>query len=78
MGFLKVVLIIVAIYYSLKLIARVFLPIILKKIMEKYGISHNQQQRKQTSKEGEVNIKETPANKKKYAGGEYVNYEEVK
>ncbi len=78
MEFFKIVLIIIAVYYGLKLLARILLPFLLKKLLEKYGISHNQQYHSQTSKEGEVNIKDSPKSKKKYSGGEYVSYEEVK
>lgn len=77
MEFFKIVLIIIAVYYGLKLLARLLLPFLLKRLLEKYGISPNQQYQSQSTKEGEVNIKDSPKNKKKYSGGEYISYEEV-
>lgn len=78
MEFFKIVLIVIAVYYGLKLVARLLLPFMLKKLLEKYGISPNQQYQSTTSKEGEVNIKDSPKSKKKYSGGEYISYEEIK
>lgn len=82
MGFIKVVFIIIAVFYGFKLIARIMLPIVLKKLMQKFGNSHQSHnfshQQSDKKKEGEVNIKKTASNKKRFTGGEYVNYEEIK
>lgn len=82
MGFIKVVFIIIAVFYGLKIIARIMLPIVLKKLMQKFGNSHHSQnysqQQSGPKKEGEVNIKKTTSSKKRFTGGEYVNYEEIK
>lgn len=83
---LRVLLIVLLIYFGFKLIIRWFGPIILryflkkvgKKFEQKFGQANpmaGQQQRKQ----GEVTIDKKPKNKRKSKNdvGEYIDYEEI-
>jgi hypothetical protein len=83
-GVLRVILIILLIYYGLKILSRLFAPILIKyvakKAEERFGgqFGQYQQPKKEQTKEGEVTIdkapKTTTSNKKV---GEYVDYEEI-
>jgi hypothetical protein len=81
MGFLKVILIIVAIYYGLKLALRYLLPWFIKRQFEKMQQFHtggfNQQQQPE---KGKVTVQYNQKNKKNNHSneGEYVNFEEIK
>ena len=82
-GFLRIILIILLIYYGLKILSRIFAPYLVKYVAKKaeqrFGGQFGQQQSKQEQqKEGEVTIDKAPktetSNKKV---GEYVDYEEI-
>lgn len=79
MGFIKTVFIIVFIYLCLKWVAKYLTPILLKHIIGKYSANQQQWQTKNdTTKEGDINIKQpTTEQKKKFSGGEYVDFEDV-
>jgi hypothetical protein len=70
---------IVAIYYIVKFLARLFLPILAKKMVEKAGQQFQQQQQQyqnQQQNPTDINIKsDKPREKKKV--GEYIDYEEL-
>ena len=84
---LRVLLIVLLIYFGFKLIIRWFGPIILRYFLKKVGkkfeqkfnqfdpMAGQQQQRKQ----GEVTIDKKPKNKRKSKNdvGEYIDYEEI-
>lgn len=84
-GLMRTILIILLIYYGLKILSRIFAPYILKYLSKKvekrfgeqFGEQFNNQQYK-SQKEGEVTIDKMPnqtqSNKKV---GEYVDYEEI-
>jgi hypothetical protein len=84
-GVLKVLLIILCIYFLYNLFIRVFLPLLLKQsiksFQKKFGIEndwmHNQSSHK---KEGEITIefKDKPTQKGSSKDDEYIDYEEVK
>lgn len=84
-GVLKVLLIVLLIYFGLKLIIRWFGPIllryILKKVGKKFGQDFSQfgQQGRKKEKEGEVSIEKKPKNtpRSKKDVGEYIDYEEI-
>ena len=86
-GVLKVLLIVLLIYFGLKLIIRWFGPIllryILKKVGKKFGQDFSQfgQQNKRSGRkrEGEVTIEKKPKNSRrsKKDVGEYIDYEEI-
>ncbi len=83
-NFMKTILIIVAIYYVLKLIARFVLPLFLKKMMQKVEKKFKEQQHQNSSnethvKEGETIIDKAPSTRAENSKnvGEYVDYEDV-
>ncbi len=81
-GVLKIILIIALIYYGLKVVTRLFGPLLLtyvtKKAGEKFKKQFEQYQNPSYSNEGEVTIekksKRTSTNKDV---GEYIDYEEI-
>lgn len=84
-GILKTVLYFFAFYYIFKFLARLFLPIVVKKVVEKAGQNfQNQYQSQQTQNQKASNNDEIiynnptttkPRETKKV--GEYVDYEEI-
>ncbi|OUR90719.1 DUF4834 domain-containing protein [Flavobacteriales bacterium 34_180_T64] len=86
MGFLRTILIILLIYYGVKILSRIFAPYLLrymsKKMQERFGQQFNQQEQKTkgaSHKEGETVIDKVPqsdtsSNKNV---GEYIDYEEI-
>ncbi|WP_394348917.1 DUF4834 family protein [Formosa maritima] len=83
-GVLRVILIILLIYYGIKILSRIFAPYLMKyvakKAEERFGSQFGQYQspKQEQTKEGEVTIDKAPktrsSNKKV---GEYVDYEEI-
>ena len=82
-GFLRTILIIMLVYYGLKLIARYLFPVLFNKMMNNVEKKVRQQQGYQKpqdiSKEGETTIERKPVQNKESNKnvGEYVDYEEV-
>lgn len=81
---LRVVLIVLLIYFGLKLIIRWFGPILLRYILRKVGKKFEQKFSQfdpsgQTKKEGDVSIDKKPRNTRKSNKevGEYIDYEEI-
>ncbi len=83
-GVLKVILIILLIYYGLKVLSRLFAPLLVKYISKKaeqkfggqFGSFNNRQE--PPKKEGEVTIEKMPNKKSSNKDvGEYVDYEEI-
>ena len=90
MVFLKTLLIILLVYYGLKILIKLLKPYLLKYIAKKAGqrfertfghnpYNQNAQKRKSEDKEGSVSIDQVPTKKKgsKSDAGEYVDYEEI-
>lgn len=84
-GILRTLLIILLVYYGIKIITRIFAPLLLryiaKKASQRFGAPYGEFQRKSyddIKKAGEVTIEKMPdiktSNKKV---GEYVDYEEI-
>lgn len=83
-GFVRTILIILLVYYGIKILSRIFAPYLMrymsKKMQEKFGGQFQQQQNQtQQHKEGETVIDKVPnressSNKKV---GEYIDYEEI-
>ena len=83
-GFLRTILIILLVYYAVKILTRMFAPYLVrymsKKMQQRYGGQFQQyQEPRQQYKEGETIIdkmpeKESSTNKKV---GEYIDYEEI-
>ncbi|MDO7171326.1 DUF4834 family protein [Mariniflexile sp. AS56] len=82
-GFIRTILIIILIYYGLKVLSRLFAPLLLKyiakKAEQKFGGQFQQRPQQQpTKKEGEVSIDKVPNVKTSNKDvGEYVDYEEI-
>jgi len=84
-GFLRTVLIILLVYYGIKILSRLLAPYFLrymsKKMQEKFGGQFQQQQYQQNPKrkEGETVIDKVPQQRKTSDKnvGEYVDYEEI-
>lgn len=82
---LRVVLIVLLIYFGLKLFIRWFGPILLRWVLKKIGKKFEQRfhqydpTRSQKRTEGEVTIDKKPKNKRKSKNdvGEYIDYEEI-
>lgn len=78
-GLLKTLLWIFIIYYALKFLARLFLPVLAKKVVEKASEQfqqQNQQYQKQQQNTSQTNIKsDKPKETNKV--GEYIDYEEI-
>ena len=89
MGLLRTILIILLIYFGIKILSRLFAPVLMrfvaKKAEEKFGQQfggfQNQanQKQQQKSKEGETVIDKMPNQSKQSNSdvGEYVDYEEI-
>lgn len=82
---LKVVLVILLIYFGIKILSRIFAPLLLKYLSKKatqrfggqFG-SFQKQKEQQPTKAGEISIDKMPENKSTNSNvGEYVDYEEV-
>ena len=82
---LRVILIVLLIYFGLKLIFRWLGPVILRWMLKKIGkkfeqrFNHFDPQREQKRQKGEVSIDKTPKSKRKSKNevGEYIDYEEI-
>jgi len=83
MGLLRTILIILVIYYGLKLISRFALPIVLGRFQSKMEKKFQEQQDQmrrdsQPTKVGETVIDKAPSAKKSNENvGEYIDFEEV-
>jgi len=84
MGFLRTILIILLVYYGVKILVRLFAPYFVRymsnKMQERFGGQFQQQQRNETrTKEGETVIEKGPRSKKDSNDkvGEYVDFEEI-
>lgn len=85
-GFIEMVFYMIAFYYIFKFLARLFLPLVVKKVVEKAGQSFQEQQQraqqttwKKTPNNDEIIIdtanSKNPRETKKV--GDYVDYEEI-
>lgn len=83
-GFIKTLFIIIAVWYIMKFLGRIFLPILIKKMVSKAGQSFQQQQAQYDNtrryNDNEVRLDTDTPNKRpreKKKVGEYVDYEEL-
>jgi len=85
-GFIKAIFYMIAFYYIFKFLAKLFLPLVVKKVVEKAGQNFQQQQQhsqnttwKKTTNNDEIIINtandKNPRETKKI--GDYVDYEEI-
>lgn len=81
MGIIRILAIIVIFYYAMKLLARIFFPIVAKKLFEKAEQQFKQQQDQYNQQNSDekvnptVSVSDKPKEKKKV--GEYIDYEDV-
>lgn len=80
-GFIRTILIILVIYYVLKVLSRLFAPLLMKfvakKAQEHFG-GPFQKQNEPSRKEGEVTIDKVPNTKSSNKNvGDYIDYEEI-
>ena len=81
-GVLNTIFVIMLIYYGIKFIGRLIIPILFQKVVKNAEEKFKQQQGFQnynTTKEGETTIDKKPneQNKSNNSVGEYIDYEEV-
>lgn len=81
-GILKTIVYIIAFYYIFKILARIFVPILLKKAVQKAGQNFQQQQSRHyqprnNQSEIHVDTSNAPKSREKKKVGEYVDYEEL-
>jgi len=85
-GFIKAIFYILAFYYIFRFLARLFLPMLVKKVVEKAGENFQQQQQnaqgnswQTTSNNDEIIIDTANAKKSRETKkvGDYVDYEEI-
>ncbi|WP_104733879.1 DUF4834 family protein [Hanstruepera ponticola] len=82
-GLLKTILIIMLVYYGIKILSRIFAPALMryvaKKAEKQFGQQFNQNKRPESpKKEGETVIDKMPQSKTSNKNvGEYVDYEEI-
>lgn len=85
-GFVRMVLIILLIYFGIKILSRLFAPFLIKYVAKKaeqrfgdqFGQFGKQQQEEKQRKEGEVTIDKVPKTKTSNKNvGDYVDYEEI-
>ncbi|MEL1240477.1 DUF4834 family protein [Flavobacterium flavipallidum] len=85
-GFLRTLFIIISFYYIFRFLAKLFLPVVIKKVVEKASENMQQQQRGQyqnnwqRTTDGETSIYNTDNARKSRETkkvGDYVDYEEI-
>jgi len=83
-GVVKIILILLVIYYGVKILSRLFAPLLVryvaKKAEQKFGNQFGQFQKQQQEQkaEGEISIDKIPKSKSSNkTAGEYVDYEEI-
>jgi hypothetical protein len=75
-GLLKTILYIFAFYYIFKFLARLFLPVLAKKVVEKAAKQFEEQQKNQNQRNQSQSANSEKPKEKKIIG-EYVEYEEL-
>lgn len=81
-GLIRTILIILVIYFGIKILARLFSPFLIKfvakKAEERFGGQFGSQQQAPPKKEGEVTIDKIPKTKSSNKNvGDYIDYEEI-
>lgn len=81
-GLVRTILIILLIYFGIKILARLFAPMLMKYVVKKaekkFGSQFEGFERPKETKEGEISIDKMPKTKPSNKDvGEYVDYEEI-
>ena len=72
-GFIRTIFFIILFYYGIKILARIFMPFLMKYFLNKVGTNFQQSQNKKQEPQ-EPKTEPTP---KKKTVGEYIDYEEI-
>ena len=79
MQILRTILIIIMVYYMVKLIARYVLPLLARYFIRRTQKTYQKQYQQPKKKMGEMNVEYEPEKKKEMNDlGEYIDYEEIK
>lgn len=79
MQILRTILIIILIYYGVKLFARYVLPLLARYFIRRSQKTYQKQYKQPKRKMGEMNVEYQPEKKKDMNDlGEYIDYEEIK
>jgi hypothetical protein len=79
MQLLRIILIIIIVYYILKLVVRYLLPVFLKYAIRKTQQNYQKQNQPPERKTGEIKVEYSPKKKSETGEvGEYIDYEEIK
>ena len=79
MQILRTILIIVFVYYTVKLFARYVLPLLARYFIRRSQKAYQKQYQQPKRKMGEMNVEYEPEKKKELDDlGEYIDYEEIK
>ncbi|MGC6430699.1 MAG: DUF4834 family protein [Jejuia sp.] len=81
-GLIRILLILLLIYFGVKILARLFAPVLFKfvtkKAEQKFGQQFNNKNYETTKREGEVSIDKMPKQRQSNKDvGDYVDYEEI-
>ncbi|MBC3759015.1 DUF4834 family protein [Hyunsoonleella sp. SJ7] len=81
-GLIKIILIIMLVYYGVKILSRLFAPFLVKYVAKKaeqqFGGQFQNQRQETSKKEGEVSIDKMPKQRASNKDvGDYVDYEEI-
>lgn len=80
-GFIEMILEIIIFYYVVKFLAKLFLPLMLKKVVEKAGQNFQEQyqnsQNQQTKDDVIINSSKSEKPRETKKVGEYVDFEEI-
>lgn len=76
-GLLKAIIYILAFYYIIKFLARLFLPVLAKKVVEKASQQFQQQQQQNYQNQNTSQSQTSEKPKEKKIVGEYVDFEEI-
>ncbi len=86
MGLLRTLLIILLVYYGIRVLYRIFAPTMMRyasrKVQQQFHEKYKQQQnqsQQHTTKEGEISIDKKPPKKSNFGQkvGEYIDFEEI-
>ena len=79
---IRFILTLILIVYGFRLLARLFMPLMVKTVVKKAQENFNKQQQRQAAQEGEIQVDYMPAAEKKKNQlkdkGDFIDYEEIK
>lgn len=82
-GLLRTLLIILLVYYGVRILYRLFSPLLMryaaKKVQQQFNENYRQYPHQNNKKEGEITIEKQPSGKPKTGEkvGEYIDFEEI-